>query len=185
MKACKFRKAVTSLLTLTMLVTSLAGSAFAQTANTGSITGIVKDPSGAVVPGATVRAINKGTGVERKTTTSDSGSYELPQLTPGEYRVEVEAQGFAKFIADPVTVNVLSRVTLEPDLRPSGTAEQVTVTGESAPLIETTKTEISGVIDQRQMENLPVNGRSFASLATIIPGATLQPSFDPQSQHHR
>jgi hypothetical protein len=179
MKACELKKAVTSLLTVMMLVSYLVVPALAQTANTGNITGVVKDPSGAVVPGATVRAINKGTGLERKTTTSDSGSYELAQLTPGDYRVEVESTGFAKFIADPVTVNVLSRVTIDPDLRPSGSAEQVTVTGESAPLIETTKSEISGVIDQRQMENLPVNGRSFASLATIIPGATLQPSFDP------
>ena len=179
MKAREFRKAVISLLAAIMLLSSFVVPAFAQTANTGNITGVVKDPSGAVVPGATVRAINKGTGVERKTTSSDSGAYELTQLVPGDYRVEVDVSGFSKFIADPVTVNVLSRVTLDADLRPVGSAEQVTVTGESAPLIETTKSEISGVIDQRQMENLPVNGRSFASLATIIPGATLQPSFDP------
>ena len=72
-----------------------------------------------------------------------------------------------------------ARVTIDAEMRPAGATEQVTVTGESVPLIETTKTEVSGVIDQRQMENLPVNGRSFASLATLIPGATLQPSFDP------
>jgi outer membrane receptor protein involved in Fe transport len=179
MKACEFKKVITSLLTVIMLVSYFVVPVLGQTANTGNITGTVKDPSGAVVPSATVRAVNKGTGVERKTTTSDSGSYELSLLPPGDYRVEIEAQGFAKFIADPVTVNVLSRVTIDPDLSPAGTAEQVTVTGESAPLIETTKSEISGVVDQRQMENLPVNGRSFASLATIIPGATLQPSFDP------
>src|SRR5215216_2750506 len=179
MKAREFRKAVTSLLTAIMLVSSFVVPVLAQTANTGNITGVVKDPSGAVVPGATVKAINKGTGVERKTTSSDSGVYELTQLVPGDYRVEVEGSGFSKFVADPITVNVLSRVTLDADLRPAGTAEQVTVTGDTAPLVETGKTDVGGVINQKQLESLPVNGRSFASLAVLIPGATLQPSFDP------
>jgi len=175
----KFKRAVVSLITVIVMLGSVPMSALAQTANTGAITGVVKDQSGAVVSGATVRATNVATGVVRTTTTNDSGIYELSSLTPAEYRVEVEAQGFAKYIQERVTVNVLSRVTVDPDLKPAGAAEQVTVTGESAPLVETTKTEVSGVIDQRQMENLPVNGRSFASLATLIPGATLQGSFDP------
>jgi hypothetical protein len=181
MKAFKLRTAVTMVITVALIVTSLAlpGSALAQTANTGVITGVVKDPSGGVVAGAIVKAINKGTGVTRTTTTSDSGSYELAPLVPGDYRVEASAKGFANFVADPVTVNVLSRVTIDPDLKPAGASEQVTVTSEAAPLIETTKTDVSGVIDRRQMESLPVNGRNFASLAPLIPGATLEGSFDP------
>lgn len=181
MKAFKLRSTVTMVITMAMFVTSLVlpGFALAQTANTGVITGVVKDPSGGVVSGATVKAINKGTGVTRSTTTGDSGSYELAQLVPGEYRVEATGQGFAKFVADPVTVNVLGRVTVDPDLKPAGASEQVTVTGEAAPLVETSKTDVSGVIDQKQLESLPVNGRSFASLAILIPGATLEPSFDP------
>ncbi|HXG64741.1 MAG TPA: carboxypeptidase-like regulatory domain-containing protein, partial [Blastocatellia bacterium] len=179
MKAKKWRRAFTAAIAAITLLASMPLLALAQTANTGSITGVVKDQSGAVVSGATVRATNIATGVARTTTTSDSGVYELSALVPADYRVEVEASGFAKFVQEPVTVNVLSRVTLDPELKPTGVAEQVTVTGESVPLIETTKTEVSGVIDQRQMESLPVNGRSFASLATLIPGATLQPSFDP------
>src|SRR6185503_20057330 len=137
MKACEFRRTFTMAITVMMLVTYMVVplSAFGQTANTGSITGVVKDQSGGVVSGAAVRAINKSNGFERKTTTSDSGSYELSQLPPGEYRVEAESQGFTKFIAEPVTVNVLGRVTIDPDHKPSGAVEQVTVTGESAPLI--------------------------------------------------
>ncbi|HEX5731634.1 MAG TPA: TonB-dependent receptor [Blastocatellia bacterium] len=179
MRTNKFRRVFTSVLTALVLLASVPLAAFAQTANTGSITGVVKDQSGAVVPGATVKATNIGTGVSRTTTTSDDGVYELTTLQPSDYRIEIEASGFAKYIQEPVTVNVLGRVTIDAEMRPAGAAEQVTVTGESVPLIETTKTEVSGVIDQRQMENLPVNGRSFASLATLIPGATLQPSFDP------
>src|SRR5438132_6694682 len=163
-----------------MLFAMLIGitSVQAQTANTGALTGVVKNERGELVPNATVRAIKIGTNTVRETTTSGEGSYEIAQLVPGDYRVEVEASGFAKFVQEPVTVNVLSRVTLEPVVRPEGATAQVNITSE-ATLVETTKTEVSGLVDQRQMENLPVNGRSFASLAVLIPGATLAPSFDP------
>ncbi|HET8675547.1 MAG TPA: TonB-dependent receptor, partial [Blastocatellia bacterium] len=179
MRTNKFRRVFTSVITALVLLASVPLAAFAQTSNTGAITGVVKDQSGAVVSGATVTATNIATGVSRTTKTSDSGNYELPALPPADYRIEIEAQGFAKYIQEPVTVNVLARVTIDPEMKPAGTAEQVTVTGETVPLIETTKTEVGGVINQRQMENLPVNGRSFASLAILLPGATLQPSFDP------
>ncbi len=179
MRTNKFRRVFTSVLTALVLLASVPLAAFAQTSNTGAITGVVKDQSGAVVASAIVKAINSATGITRQTTTSDSGIYELPALPPADYRIEVEAPGFAKYIQEPVTVNVLARVTVDPEMRPAGSAEQVTVTGESVPLIETTKTEVGGVINQKQMENLPVNGRSFASLAILLPGATLQPSFDP------
>lgn len=78
-----------------------------------------------------------------------------------------------------MTVSVLSRVTVDPTLGVAGTSEQVNVAGESAPLIETTKTDVGGVLDQRRVENLPVNGRSFASLAVVLPNVTQAPSFDP------
>lgn len=175
------KKSSTSLLTAMILLLTFVvpASAFAQTANTGVITGVVKDESGAVVSGARVRAVNLGTNAERTTTTGDSGIFELAQLPPASYRVEVEAQGFAKYVQEPVNVTALSRITVDPSMRAAGATEQVTVTGEAVPLIETTKTEVGDVISQRQMESLPANGRSFASLAILIPGATLQPSFDP------
>jgi hypothetical protein len=172
-------RAMISLIAIMMLILWSSAPALAQASSTGVITGVVRDQTGAVVAGATVKAINLATNIERRTITSDSGTYELTQLVPGQYRIEVEAQGFAKYVQEPIAVNVLSRVTVDPELRPAGAAEQVTVTGETVPLIETTKTDLGGVIDPRQMENLPVNGRSFASLAVLIPGATLQPSFDP------
>ena len=76
-------------------------------------------------------------------------------------------------------VNVLQRSTIDPVLKVGGIGETVNVTAESVPLVETTKTDVSGVISQRELNTLPVNGRSFASLAILIPGATLAPSFDP------
>lgn len=154
-------------------------SVFAQTSNTGTVTGVVQDEKGAVLPGASVKLVNLGTNAERTTVTSDSGSYEITQIVPGNYRLEIQATGFSKYVQEPVVVNVLQRTTANADLKVGGIGETVTVTGESAPLVETTKTDVSGVVDQRRLENLPVNGRSFASLAILIPGATLQPSFDP------
>jgi hypothetical protein len=181
MKDSGFKRAITALAALALLISPLLGpaTALAQTANTGAIIGTVKDSSGAVVSGATVKVINLGTHVERTTTTNDSGLFEIAALVPADYRVEIEAKSFAKYVQEPVTVNALSRVSLEPELKAGGSTEQITVTGENVPLIETTKTEVGGVVNQRQMENLPVNGRSFASLAVLVPGATLQPSFDP------
>jgi hypothetical protein len=151
----------------------------AQTSNTGTLTGVVKDERGAVVPGATVRVINLGTNAERTATTSDEGVYEVSQLVPGTYKVEVQATGFSTLAIDSVVVNVLQRTTINPELKVGAIGETVNVSADTAALVETTKTDVGGVIDQRRLENLPVNGRSFASLAILIPGATLQPSFDP------
>src|SRR5207248_7027992 len=132
-----------------------------------------------VVANATVRAVNVGTNASREARTSGEGVYEITQLAPGTYRVEVEAAGFSKYVNDTVTVNVLERTTVNATLKVGAVTEVVNVTAENAPLIETTKTDVGGVIDQKRLESLPVNGRSFASLAILIPGATLAPSFDP------
>ncbi|MCA1592685.1 MAG: TonB-dependent receptor, partial [Acidobacteria bacterium] len=175
------KRTATSMLTALMLAWSLLlpSSALAQTANSGVITGVVQNEKGEVVPNAIVRAVNIGTNAAREAKTSGEGVYEISQLAPGTYRVEVEAQGFSRSVQDNVVVNVLQRTTINPELRVGAIGETVNVSAETAPLVETTKTDVSGVIDQRRLENLPVNGRSFASLAILIPGATLAPSFDP------
>ncbi len=173
------RRTATRLLSFGFALCLTAVFVMAQTSNTGTLTGVVKDEKGAVVPGATVRVINLGTNAERTANTSDEGVYEVSQLVPGTYKVEVQATGFSKLAIDNVVVNVLQRTTINPELKVGAIGETVNVSAETAPLVETTKTDVGGVIDQRRLENLPVNGRSFASLAILIPGATLQPSFDP------
>jgi outer membrane receptor protein involved in Fe transport len=158
---------------------AMSVNVFGQASNTGTVTGVVKDEKGGLVPGASVKIVNLGTNAERTATTTSDGLYEITQLVPGNYRLEIQATGFSKYVQEPLVINVLQRTTANADLKVGGIGETVTVTGETAPLVETTKTDVSGVIDQRRLENLPVNGRSFASLAVLIPGATLQPSFDP------
>ncbi|HVF57179.1 MAG TPA: TonB-dependent receptor [Pyrinomonadaceae bacterium] len=167
------------MLTALLLLASSSATAAAQTASTGVITGVVQNEKGEVVADAAVKAVNLGTNAVRETRTSGDGVYEISQLTPGVYRLEVEAAGFSRHVQDEVVVNVLQRTTVNPEMKVGAIGETVNVTAENASLIETTKTDVGGVIDQRRLENLPVNGRSFASLAILIPGATLQPSFDP------
>src|SRR5918912_1973324 len=182
MSSGKFKRAVSSVLAAVLLAATAilpTSSALAQTASTGVITGVVQNEKGEVVSNATVRAINIGTNAAREATTSGEGVNEITQLAPGTYRVEVEAQGFSKSVQENVVVNVLQRTTVNATLKVDAVTEVVNVTAENQPLVETTKTDVSGVIDQRRLENLPVNGRSFASLAILIPGATLAPSFDP------
>src|ERR1043166_1614321 len=164
---------------LLVAASGMSASVLGQTSNTGTVTGVVKDEKGGLVPGASVKIVNIATNAERTTTTSSDGVYEITQPGPGNYRLEIQATGFSKYVQEPVVINVLQRTTANVDLKVGGIGETVTVTGETAPLVETTKTDVSGVIDQRRLENLPVNGRSFASLAVLIPGATLEPSFDP------
>jgi len=181
MSSGKIKRAVSSVLAAVLLTATaiLPTSALAQTASTGVITGVVQNEKGEVVANATVRAVNTGTNATREVKASGEGVYEITQLAPGTYRVEVEAQGFSKSVQDNVAVNVLQRTTINPTLKVGAVTETVNVTAENQPLVETTKTDVSGVVDQRRIENLPVNGRSFASLAILIPGATLAPSFDP------
>ncbi len=178
MKINRFMASLLAALASIMLSASSLAPVAAQTANTGVITGVVQNEKGEVVPNATVKAVNVGTNATREVTTSTEGVYEIAQLIPGTYRVEVEAQGFSRFVQE-IVVNVLSRTTVNPELKIGSIGETVNVTADTAPLVETTKTDVSGVIDQRRLSNLPVNGRSFASLAILIPGVTLQPSFDP------
>jgi Carboxypeptidase regulatory-like domain/TonB dependent receptor len=182
MSSGKVKRAVSSVLAAVLLTATAllpASSALAQTASTGVITGVVQNEKGEVVANATVRAVNTGTNATREVKASGEGVYEITQLPPGNYRVEAEAQGFSKAVTDNVTVNVLERTTVNPTLKVGAVTETVNVTAENQPLVETSKTDVSGVIDQKRLENLPVNGRSFASLAILIPGATLEPSFDP------
>ena len=182
MSSGKMKRAVSTVLAAVLLSATAiipTSSALAQTANTGVITGVVQNEKGEVVANAIVRATNKGTNASREAKSSSEGVYEITQLPPGTYSVTVEAQGFSKYLNDNVTVNVLERTTINPSLKVGAVTETVNVTAENQPLVETTKTDVSGVVDQRRLENLPVNGRSFASLAILIPGATLEPSFDP------
>jgi hypothetical protein len=158
------------------LVSLVALPSFAQ-APTGTIRGTVTDPSKAVVPNATVTVKNKGTGAERKVTTSSTGEFQIPTLPPGEYEVKVTASGFKTGQSD-LTLQVGESVTADFDLQVGQASETVVVTAET-PAINTTEYKIDGVVNRRQIENLPLNGRNFLQLAMLEPGVTVEAVDNP------
>ncbi|MEO6194983.1 MAG: TonB-dependent receptor [Thermoanaerobaculia bacterium] len=155
---------------------SLLPAAYGQSSG-GNLVGKVQDKSGAALPGATVTATQKETGLVRNTVTESDGTYRLPSLPIGTYTVEVELNGFATVSVDSVTLNVASQREINVDMTPSTVSETINVTAE-APLVQTTPA-VGAVIDQKQLENLPLNGRQFANLAVLAPGTSLAYNSDP------
>ncbi len=166
-------RVIQSLVILSCLLAALG--AFAQSASTATITGRVVDPSGAVVAGAKVTATNVATGLVRSTNTTGTGDYSLPNLPPGTYDVKVSASGFAEGGAKGVTLNVGDQRDMNFKLPVAGSTATVEVTA-TAPLIETTKTEVSSVIDSLDIERLPTIAgaggvvNDYAQLALTVPG---------------
>ncbi len=134
----------------------------------GGISGRILDQSGAVIPGVTVSATNKATGVARTTNTSDTGDFSFPDLQLGTYTVEASLQGFQTVQATvEVTVSRVSSVDLKMGL--SNVAETVLVSA-SSPLIDTVSTALSNVIQPKQVQDLPLNGRNFTRMLQLAPG---------------
>lgn len=156
---------------------SLNLQVFAQV-TTGDITGRVLDPQGAAVVGATVTVRNTATSLTRTATTNDSGEYTITQLPPGTYEVTAEAQGFSKAVQRDFQINVGSKPTLNFDMKAGGVNETVEVESGAA-LIETTKSDISGVVTPTEVQNLPLLNRTFAALSVIMPEARPVGNFDP------
>lgn len=160
---------------LALLSSLLAVTAMGQSASTATITGTVVDPQGAVVPGAKVTATNPATGVGRTVSTTSTGNYVIPNLTPGTYNVQVEAKGFATGQTKGVTLNIGEQRDLGFKLALTGASESVEVTTE-APLIETTKTDVSTAITNLDLERLPTIAgaggtvNDYAQLALTTPG---------------
>src|ERR1700730_3305412 len=162
-----------------MVILAVSVLGYAQQSATATLRGIVMDPNGAVLPGARVIATQKETAIKRETTTNDEGSYMLSNLPPGSYEVKVEANGFKdKISATPVALQVGQTVTLDTTLELGTLGETIDLVGE-IPLVETTKSGVEGVIDQREVQSLPLNGRNFLELALLIPGNSPAPNFDP------
>ncbi len=153
-----------------LIVLGLAAApSFAQV-DTGAILGTVRDPSGAVLPGATVTLTHKQTGIATRTTTDSRGNYEAVGLAIGTYNVAVTLQGFGPATRENVDVRIQDRLKINFTLEVGGAAEAVVVTTE-APILQTQEGSLGQVIETKQIEELPVSGRSFIPLAALAPGA--------------
>jgi len=166
------------LLSLLLVLVAMAVPSFAQTA-TGSIRGIVSDPSKAIVSGAKVTAANNATGAARNAATNSAGEYQFNALPPGEYEVKVSMQGFKSELR-PLTLQVGENLTVDFDLEVGQTSETVVVTGET-PAINTTDYKIDGVVNRKQIDTLPLNGRNFLQLALLEPGVGVASVDNPGS----
>jgi hypothetical protein len=165
------RKSRTLLLvsTLVFLLAVFAFPAMAQT-NKATIVGTVTDPGGAVVSGATVTVINVNTGTERKVTTSDDGTFTVPLLDIGVYKVSASASGFKEVARENITLQIGDRLPVDLQLaQASGTSEVVTITAD-APIVQRESSERSSAITGREVTELPLSGRNFTLLATLLPG---------------
>jgi len=136
---------------------------------TGNIRGTVSDPSGAVVVGAAVTAWQTETGLSRETVTDRGGNYVLLELPVGHYRLEVEEKGFQKYLQDGITLNVNETASVSPRLALGSEKRQVLVRA-NADLIEPTVTSMGKVVEQQELEDLPLNGRNFSQLGLLQPG---------------
>lgn len=161
-------------LILTVLVVALLAwvvpTAFAQ--QTATFSGTVSDPSGAVVPKATVTITNEATAAKRTVQTNDSGFYTVSDLPPGIYTVSATAGGFKTVEKKGIELHVADTKTVPLVLELGTATETVTVTG-GATEVELRSGEVSALIGGQQMTELPLNGRSFVQLVTLVPGASV------------
>lgn len=139
--------------------------------SSAQIGGVVTDSSGALLPGVSVKIVNHATGASRSTTTNQSGDFVIPALEPGNYRVTVEDAGFKKAEADNVTLSVGDKKTLSFALTIGETTQTVRVAS-SGELINTTSADISTVINQDEVTDLPLNGRDPSSLVLLTTGVS-------------
>jgi hypothetical protein len=143
----------------------------AQSSTTGNITGTVRDPQGAAVPKAEVTILDEKTGVSRTVTATEDGFYNATSLPAGMYTVSTAPAGFKKTVTTGVELHVNENKTVNLELQVGQVTETVTVTSEAAP-VELRSGEVSSLISEKQVTELPLNGRNYAQLALMVPGVS-------------
>lgn len=170
------RKAVPTVLLL-CFVLACSVAAMGQSV-AGGLVGTVSDSSGAVVPGAKLTVTNVGTGVQVTATTKEKGDYSLFPLAPGTYDLSVEKQGFSITSVTGIKIDVNTTFAQNIVLKVGGTSSEVTVSASTAPLV-TQSISVESVVDQEQLDSLPLKGRDWNDLVLLTPGATESVSAGP------
>ena len=167
-----FLRVLTAALFVSLLLLLSAPLCAQSAAGAATISGVVRDPSGAVVPNATVTIASEGQGAIRTLATNDAGVFNAPALTPGPgYQVTVSAAGFGRSETKGIVLAVGQNLDLKIALTIAAATAEVQVTA-APPLVEDTKTDLSQVVDSRQIVDLPINGRRVDSFVLLTPGVT-------------
>ncbi len=164
---CK-TKDLLRLAALLLCIGLIATATWAQSTTDGAIGGTVADPSNAVVAGAVVTITNVGTNMVQTATTNETGGFRVGSLQPGTYTIVVSAKGFAPYKMENVIVTVGSLTPVNPHVT-IGTTEHVEVSGE-APIINVTSSELAPTLNEKAIQNLPINGGRWSSFAMLTPG---------------
>ncbi len=156
---------------LLLLSIGLLVGVHAQSSTTGNITGTVRDPQGAAVPKAEVTITDEKNGTSRTVTATEDGFYNATSLPAGFYTISTAPTGFKKTVSTGVELHVNENKTVNLDLQVGQVTETVTVTSESTP-VELRSGEVSSLISEKQVTELPLNGRNYAQLALMVPGVS-------------
>ena len=151
-----------------LLLVLLALGVFGQ-GNKASINGTVTDQAGAVVPGSTVTVVKVDTGAERTVTAGDNGEFTVPLLDIGVYKLTASKDGYQTTVRDNIVLKTSDRLRVDFELKPSTVSGEVTISA-GAPLVETESSDLGSVISGREVTELPLSGRNFTQLATLMPG---------------
>ncbi|HWR37798.1 MAG TPA: TonB-dependent receptor [Clostridia bacterium] len=169
---CYFVHLVIAAVLLAVLFSPL--SSIGQDASLGAIRGSVSDAAGARVRNAAILIVNVNTGIEHRINTDADGRFASSLLPPGDYSIRAQASGMAPQVFTNVHVEIAGALELEFKLALAGAHETVEINS-AAPMVETQSSEVSHVIDERSIADLPINGRRFTDLALLTPGVTQDP----------
>src|SRR6266852_2895563 len=172
-KASVIRRVFLGLFFFAVLFAALGSAAFAQ--STAALSGTVTDPTGAAIPNARVVATNQATGVESVTKTDSSGAYLFPSLPIGVYRIEFRATSFQTAVISNLKLEVATSVTENVQLKIGEAAEHVEIVADAA-IIETTTNSMGQVINDKTVQEIPLNGRHFTDLTLLTPGTMTPPA---------
>jgi Carboxypeptidase regulatory-like domain len=155
------------------LVAMMTGAPVSAQSTFGSLSGTVTDSSGSAIPDAQISLTNLATGSSSTQTTGGDGLYNFVNLNPGDYRLDVQKDGFKHFRREPVSIQVQQAFRIDPALEVGSVTQTVEVTGET-PLLTPTSSTLGQVIDERATNEIPLNGRNVFNLITLSPGAIAQ-----------
>src|SRR6266852_2050545 len=151
----------------------MLGAIPALAQSTGTILGVVKDTSGAVVPEANITILNAETGLSRTVATGVDGAYRAPALPVGRYTERIEKTGGRTEVQQGLNLEVAQELVLNPTLQIGAVTQELVVSGE-APLVNTTSSALGRMVNEQRMSDLPLNGRNYVDLTMIQPGVARQ-----------